>query len=82
MPASTMTSKGQITIPSEVRKVLGLRSGSRVAFVPTGSGSYELVPETQTITSLKGAIAGPSRAVSLEEMDEAIGEGAAKDFER
>jgi antitoxin PrlF len=39
MPDATMTSKGQITVPIEVRRRLGLRAGSRVSFVPTGDGS-------------------------------------------
>jgi AbrB family looped-hinge helix DNA binding protein len=76
MSAATVTSKGQITIPVEVRKALGLHTGSRVAFVPTGTGSYELVPATRTVKALKGALAGRHHALSLSEMDEAVGDGA------
>lgn len=72
MPAATVTSKGQITVPSEVRRALGLRSGSRVNFVRTEAGSYELVPETRSVRSLRGSIAGPVVPVTLEEMDGAI----------
>ena len=32
MEESTVTSKGQVTIPKEVRRALGIRQGSRVAF--------------------------------------------------
>lgn len=78
MPASTVTSKGQITVPSEVRRALGLRTGSRVNFIRTESGSYELVPETRTVRALKGSIAGPAVPVTLDEMDVAIREAAAK----
>lgn len=78
MPASTVTSKGQITVPAEVRKALGLRSGSRVNFVlRTDSGAYELVPETRSVASLKGSITTNGPAVTLEEMDEAISAGSA-----
>jgi AbrB family looped-hinge helix DNA binding protein len=73
--AATVTSKGQVTIPVEVRKALGLRSGSRVAFVPTGEGSYELVPETRTVRSLKGAITRPAEPVSLDRMEQAVVDG-------
>lgn len=76
MAAATVTSKGQITIPVEVRQALGLRPGSRVAFVATGTGSYELVLETRTIKALKGVLAKPSAPVSLEQMEKAITEGA------
>ena len=41
MDASTVTSKGQITIPKEVRRALGIRQGSRVAFT-TKNGRCEL----------------------------------------
>ena len=78
MAAATVASTGQITIPVEVRQALGLHSGSRVAFVPTGAGSDELVPEIRTIKTLKGALAKPSVPVNLEEMDAAIAEGAAE----
>ena len=32
MDSSSVTSKGQVTIPKEVRRELGIRQGSRVAF--------------------------------------------------
>lgn len=41
MDASTVTSKGQVTIPKEVRRALGIRQGSRVAFA-TENGKVEL----------------------------------------
>lgn len=81
MPTATMTSKGQVTIPHEVRKAMGLHSGSRVTFVPTGTGTYELVPETESITELKGAVRAPATPVSLAEMDQAVAEGAAEGLE-
>lgn len=76
MVAATVTSKGQITIPIEVRRALGLRTGSRVAFVATDTGSYEIVPETGTVKSLKGIVTRPANPVSLAEMEEAIAGGA------
>ena len=41
MDASTVTSKGQVTIPQEIRRALGIRQGSRVAFVAK-NGKAEL----------------------------------------
>ena len=29
---ATITSKGQVTLPAEVRKILGLKSGDKIAF--------------------------------------------------
>ncbi|MGH8794491.1 MAG: AbrB/MazE/SpoVT family DNA-binding domain-containing protein [Stackebrandtia sp.] len=79
---ATITGKGQITIPVAVRRALGLKPGMRVSFVETRTGSYEMVPETGTIKSLKGAIKAPAKPVSLEQMDAAIGEGAVESLGR
>ena len=76
MSAATVTSKGQITIPADVRRTLHIAAGDRVEFVETGPGRFEMVAATGSVRDLKG-VAGPrERAVSLEEMDEAIAAGA------
>ncbi|MHB8317812.1 MAG: AbrB/MazE/SpoVT family DNA-binding domain-containing protein [Acidimicrobiales bacterium] len=82
MPTSKVTSKGQITIPAEVRRRLALVPGSRVNFVPLDNGSYEFVPATGTVTSLKGCVRSRSTPVTLEEMDDAIAAGAATGLAR
>ena len=41
MESSSVTSKGQVTIPKEIRRELGIRQGSRVAFALKG-GKAEL----------------------------------------
>ena len=41
MVESTVTSKGQVTIPQEIRRALGIRQGSRVAF-STKNGMAQL----------------------------------------
>ena len=76
MTSATVTSKGQVTIPVEVRARLGLRPGSRLAFVPT-AGGYEIHPQAASIKDLKGAVPRPAQAVSIEEMDQAIAAAAA-----
>ena len=76
MTSAKVTSKGQITIPADVRARLGLRPGSRLAFVPTDSGGYEIRPQASSIRDLKGAVPRPSRPVSIDEMTEAIADSA------
>lgn len=78
MPTSTLTSKGQITLPQQVRKTLGLSVGDKVDFVED-AGGYRLVPLHNDIRKLKGRFAGRvKRSVSLEEMDQAIAEAVAE----
>lgn len=81
MTSVTVTSKGQITIPVEVRAKLGLRTGSRLAFIPTGTGGYEIHPQAASIKELKGAVRPPAHPVSIDEMNEAIALGATADLQ-
>jgi antitoxin PrlF len=72
MADATLTSKGQITIPAQVRAALGLGTGDRIEFVETGDGQYAIVPATKSVRSLKGMIAKRSKPVSIKEMNAAI----------
>ena len=78
MPEATLTSKGQVTLPIEVRQALGLRAGSRVSFVQTPDGSYELIPATGTVRALRGLLAGKRETVTVEQMQQAVADAAAK----
>ena len=78
MPAATLTSKGQITIPQAVRVALGLHAGTRVDFVPVADG-FMIVPLRDEAATLKGRFAGRvARPVSLAAMDQAIAAQAAE----
>ena len=54
MSTATLTSKGQITIPIEVRNDLKVGAGDRVKFIQIAPGRYEFVGVTQRIKELKG----------------------------
>jgi len=72
MAASTITSKGQTTIPGEIRRRLKLKPGDRVEFLVEPDGKVVLVPATVDASELKGLLAPAPRRVSLEEMEAAI----------
>lgn len=72
MATSTVTGKGQITIPIEVRQALRLDAGDRVEFVEVEQGRFEIVPATRSVTALKGMFGKPKRTVSIDEMNAAI----------
>lgn len=81
MTTSTVSSKGQIVIPSAVRADMAVEAGSRVEFVKTEQG-WLLKPATRPITALKGMVAKPSRPVSVEEMARIVRRHAGKPFRR
>jgi AbrB family looped-hinge helix DNA binding protein len=72
MAEAKMTSKGQITLPKEIRTKLGLRQGDRVRFVIEEDGRVRLMPAKRDISELVGIVPAPKRSLSLEEMDEAV----------
>ncbi|MGF1456620.1 MAG: AbrB/MazE/SpoVT family DNA-binding domain-containing protein [Alphaproteobacteria bacterium] len=77
MSTATVTSKGQLTLPKEIRDALGLSAGDKVNFVLMKDGNYALLPATHSVKTLEGFFHQPGRKpVSLEEMDEAIADGA------
>ncbi len=78
MSTATMTSKGQITVPKEIRDRLKLTPGSRVMFVTLPNGRVELFPRTGKITDLAGILYDPDRKpMTIEEMNEAIADAGA-----
>lgn len=78
MTTATLTSKGQITIPLEVRSALGLHAGAKLDFV-LGQDGFKVVPLRASVPSLKGRFAGRvTRPVTLAMMDEAIADASAK----
>lgn len=54
MTIASLTSKGQITIPADVRHGLKVDAGDRVEFVQIAPGRYEFVAAIQNVTEIKG----------------------------
>ena len=78
MATATLTSKGQTTIPKEIRNYLGLKTGDRLEFVIESDGKVVLVPVTLDVADLQGVLPAPKRPVTIEEMEQAIQEGATR----
>ncbi len=78
MPTSTISSKGQVTIPKEVRETLGLEVGDRLAFEVRDDGVVEIHPETIDVLSLCGTIKPKIRGVSIEQMNKDIARSAGR----
>jgi antitoxin PrlF len=72
MATATLTTKGQITIPVDVRRALNVEAGDRLEFVEIEPGRFELLAATRSVRELKGRFGKPPRAVSIEQMHAAI----------
>ena len=68
MSRATVTSKGQITIPRDIRGKLNLHPGDKINFVTDENGKIYFLPTTKSITSLKGIVPKPDKPVTVEEM--------------
>lgn len=75
MASAALTTKGQITIPVEVRQDLGLKPGDRVRFIKGDRGEYILRPQNRSIMDLFGAGKWAGPPVTIEEMNETIDRG-------
>lgn len=79
MPTTTLTSKGQTTIPMQLRELWDLKSGDMLDFVLKENGEVIVRPVKTDVTVLRGVLANPKRSpVSLDEMDRKV----AKAFKR
>ncbi|MDD3519600.1 MAG: AbrB/MazE/SpoVT family DNA-binding domain-containing protein [Chromatiales bacterium] len=78
MTTATLTSKGQITIPAEVRQRLGIATGDRIEFVELDGGGFAIKPANDDVRSLKGLLRKPGKAVSIDAMNAAVRQRAAR----
>jgi antitoxin PrlF len=81
MATATLTSKGQTTIPKAVRQHLGLKPGDRMRFLIGDDGRVVVIAAKKRVRELRGSLPAPQRPVPLEEMEEAIGERAAEEWQ-
>lgn len=83
MATTTLTSKGQMTLPKSVRDDLRLKPGDKIDVVKDGD-RYVLRPRNISVMELAGILGKPPAGAGLtvKEMDEALGRALAEDDER
>lgn len=72
MARATLTSKGQITLPKEVRDQLGLRPGVKFECFVDRDGQVVLVPLTVKLEDLIGILPHSGPPKTVEEINEGI----------
>ena len=78
MSMSTLTQKGQTTIPQDIRIYLGVHAGDKLEFFIDQDGRVVLAPLTVKVTTLKGMLKKPKKAVTIQEMNEVIAKRGGK----
>ena len=74
MTTATITSKGQVTIPKDVRTRLGIGTGDRLEFVEIQDGVFQIVAATRDVHTLKGIVPKPKEPVTIKKMNQAVTE--------
>lgn len=82
MPTAAMTSKGQLTVPAEVRAELRLKTGDRVSFEKGEDGLYRIRSAKGDIMRLAGILAYDGPPVSVDDMNVAVVDAAVTRFRR
>jgi len=73
---TTLTRKGQVTIPKAVREHLGVRAGATLRFAIDDDGQVVVSGREPRISDLVGILPRPKRSATIEEMNEAARLGA------
>ena len=69
MSEATLTSKGQITIPADIRKLMAISPKDRLTFTPMPDGTVVMRAKNKSLLSLKGMLKpAPWVVVSIAEM--------------
>ena len=83
MSIATITSKGQVTLPKEIRNKLHLEAGEKIDFrVNEEAGTATLVPVNKHIEDVFGILhrSKQNKRVTIEDMEKAIGDKFRREF--
>jgi AbrB family looped-hinge helix DNA binding protein len=73
MSEATLTSKGQITLPKQIRNALNLKPGDRLSFILEKGKKVRMEAQTLSVSDIKGILKPPSSTpVSISKMNQAI----------
>ncbi|MFI5302614.1 MAG: AbrB/MazE/SpoVT family DNA-binding domain-containing protein [Polyangiales bacterium] len=75
---SRITSKGQVTIPEEIRRAQGLQAGVEIEWAVTDDGTIEVRRTGGSLDALTKLLPRATRVRSVEQMDRAVGKRIAE----
>jgi antitoxin PrlF len=82
MPRTVLTSKGQMTVPQEVRATLGLEMGDQLLIETTETGFQATVIRRSKAADLQGVLRGPVEYAGKEAEAQAVAEALASKHRR
>jgi antitoxin PrlF len=78
MKTATLNSKGQVTIPAEIRAQLGIVAGDKISFELQGDAALLRVVKAASVQGLRGMFGKAKVSATLEDMARAVRDRAAE----
>jgi antitoxin PrlF len=75
---ATVSSKGQVTLPVEARRRLGIRAGTRLEFIVRDDDRLEVIRVGGSVRDLNGILPKPAKQLSLAQINAAIVKSASR----
>ena len=72
MELAKLTSKGQITIPIDIRRKLGIKEGDKILFIEEAGRIYIINSSMEALKEAQGAFAGEAERVGLKNEDDVV----------
>ena len=72
MELAKVTSKGQVTIPIEIRKKLGIKNGDKILFVEESGSIYVIYSSIDALREAQRAFAGEAERLGLKDDDDVM----------
>ena len=72
MELAKVTSKGQVTIPVEIRRKLGIKNGDKVLFIEESGRVYMMNSSMDALREAQRAFAGEAERVGVEDDDDVM----------
>lgn len=70
---TTLTSKGQMTLPAAVRSQLGLEAGDQLSVTVLDAETIVLKRRaSRSVATLRGLLPRPAKALTLQQMDDGV----------
>lgn len=80
---ATLTSKGQITVPKEIRDALALDAGAKLDFSIQSDGTLSVRPMKRSVSSIVGLLRVPAaKSATVKELDRALQDHLAAKHDR